>query len=51
MDIVTKEVLPPGPTKIRYLAYRDNYEAGNPVGFGETEEEAIKELKEIEECK
>lgn len=48
MIIITQYIYP--PILIRrfdWSAVIDNYEPGNPIGYGETEEEAIKELKEL----
>ena len=36
-------------TMFDWEAIRDGYDAGDPIGYGSTEEQAIKELIQIEE--
>ena len=51
MKIITEYVFPPIPLRqFDWSAVTDNYEPGCPIGYGRTEEEAIKDLLEqIEE--
>ena len=45
--IVTQNIYPPIQTrKFDWTAVDDNYEPGCPIGYGETEAEAIKDLLE-----
>ena len=47
MKIITQQINPPIPlTKFDWCAVFDNYEEGNPQGFGATEDEAIVDLME-----
>lgn len=47
--IITNHVFPPIPIRTHdWSAYRDGYEAGDPIGWGETKEAAIADLKEQE---
>ena len=50
MKIITAFVYPPIPIR-RYdwNAVREDYDEGDPVGWGATEQEAINELLEMEE--
>jgi len=47
--IITNYVCPPIPVR-RYdwEAYREGYDEGDPIGQGETEEDAINELLDME---
>ena len=46
MEIVTKHIYPPIPVRqYDWEATYDNYEAGDLIGYGTTEEEAIDDLK------
>ena len=53
-QIKTQFIYPPIPYRnFDWCATTDNYEAGDPVGYGRTEAEAIADLKELladEEC-
>jgi hypothetical protein len=48
--IITENIYPPIPLRqFDWSAVRDNYEPGQPIGYGRTEQEAIDDLKEQEE--
>jgi hypothetical protein len=48
-DIVVSFYAPPIPWRgADYCAVRDGYDEGDPIGYGETEEEAIETLISIE---
>ena len=48
--IITHPICPPVPIRsYDWQATREDYDLGDPVGHGETEEEAIQDLKEAEE--
>ncbi len=50
MDIITRYDPPPIPLRqFDWSACRDNYEPGGPLGYGKTEQEAIKDLLQQEE--
>lgn len=44
------QVNPPIPSRnFDYVATRDGYEEGDPIGYGATKEDAIQNLIEVEE--
>jgi hypothetical protein len=46
MTIITQFVYPPIPLRnLDWSAVTDNYEGGDPMGWGETEQEAIADLQ------
>ena len=48
-EIVTDYDFVPGPTRsYDWAAYRADWDLGDPMGYGETEEDAIEDLKELE---
>ena len=48
-DIVVSFYAPPIPWRgADYCAVRDGYDEGDPMGYGETEEEAIEALISVE---
>jgi len=48
ITIVTNYVFPPIPTRqFDWSARFDNYEAGDPIGYGYTEVDAIRDLIDI----
>lgn len=48
MKIITEHVYPPIPVRcFDWAATLDDYEPGDPVGRGTTEQEAIANLKEL----
>ncbi len=48
MKIITKCINPPIPLrKYDWEAYYDNYDEGDPIGYGATEQEAINDLNEL----
>jgi len=45
--MITTHIKPPVPSRyFDWTAVGDNYEAGDPIGYGETEQEAINNLEE-----
>jgi hypothetical protein len=47
MKIITQFIYPPIPPRdFDWSAVTDNYEAGDPIGYGRTEWAAIRDLKE-----
>ena len=51
MKIITNNEHPPIPLRSwDWCATYDGYEPGGPIGWGETEEEAIADLKESQEA-
>lgn len=48
MTILTHHINPPIPRRdFDWSAITDNYEPGDPVGYGATEQEAINDLQSI----
>jgi hypothetical protein len=48
--IVTRHIYPPIPIRnFDWEATRSDYEYGDPIGYGNTEAEAIQNLLELEE--
>jgi len=49
-NIITQPIFPPIPIrKYDWSAYREGYEEGDLIGYGETKKEAIDDLLEQEE--
>ena len=49
--IIVNFIYPPIPSRtMDYEAYRDGYEPGDPLGHGETEQDAINDLIDQEEA-
>lgn len=47
--IITEQINPPIPVNnFDWNAYRDGYDAGDPIGYGATEREAIEDLLDKE---
>lgn len=48
MRIVTDFIFPPIPTRAHdWSAVTEDYEPGDPIGYGETEAEAIEDLIDL----
>lgn len=49
MEIVTRHIYPPIPVRqYDWEAHYDDYDEGDPIGYGSTEQQAIDDLKQQE---